>query len=286
MNEIKNKLNNILMDVNCNDYVVMTLQDSLECLQWSKTVIKYMSTLKYKKRDKSLDYVFKVCIFRRQGFNKDLIQEISENIDQNQQDLKEILGKKFWIPMFTAPEDKCKASFVCSQSNKYVFVMVTGYSEIMDENPTVIAAAVLFPTTFGSLLEFLGVDNSLDIQTFVQNPKSKYKRSLDLLFFRYNPNTGKSAGLGTYLLLMLQYIMSINQMHSTQIYAQVSPSTEESPYLFYCKKLGFIECAEPLITLEGRYSVDLKGLVYLKSPKNIKEHLICWTKKQLTKVMQ
>ena len=269
MNETNNKLKNILTDVNCNDYVVMTLEDSLECLQWSKKVIKYMSTIKYKKRDKSLDYVFKVCIFRRQGFNKDLIQEISEDIDQNEQDLKEILGKKLWIPMFTAPEDKCKASFVCSQSNKYVFVMVTGYSKIMDENPTVIAAAVILPTTFGSLLEFLGVENSLDIQTFVEDPKSKYKKTMDLILFRYNPDTGKSAGLGTYLLLMLQYIMSINPMHSNQIYAQVSPSTEESPYLFYCKKLGFIECAEPPVTLEGRYSVDLRGLVYLKSPKNI-----------------
>jgi len=126
-----------------------------------------------------------------------------------------------------------------------------------------------FPTLCGNLLEFSGVDKSYDIGTFqIKNHRSKKDQKVALQFFRYNNNSKASDGINTTLLLMLQKILLLSGRDTT-IYAQVSPDGNESPYLFYCSKLGFIECSEPRPTLEGRFSVDLRDLVYLKSPKDI-----------------
>lgn len=260
----KQKITTIIEEEGSPEITSLSFPTLMSNIKVNNPILNYLSKLKAKGNKDT----FEVSLFRRTGFDEYNNTQHGQSFDETDS-LESFLGNPFLINLFTSADDKAKAKFICTQGNKYVFLLITGISNKTKYIPVPIGVAVFIPTKNGTVLEILGVEKSYNIEDFEDVQKSEFS-SIQLGF---NPNQQQSCGIGSFLLFVVQYFLKLSTF-STRIHCQVNPSVDLSPYPFYCNKLGFIECEEPPMTLDNLHCVDVKDLVYLRSPLDIQNTVL------------
>jgi len=258
-------ISSILLDKDCQDFYVEPLSNTMERCKFKTRRLIDLAKYKFKRESGRFDSVFKISLFRRCGFSEELLANLSDDKHYIGK-LKDLLAEWFFVPMFASPQDKTKAIYCTSQSNEYVFVLLTGTSATFENNLVIIGAAILNPTSSGCILELFGVnDSENDLQFITEMMPLKQRQPMQ---FRYDPETKKGMGIGTLILITCQRFLK-NAKMNTEIYAHVNSQIKKTPIPFYCRKIGCVEWTGYDYELEKNGLIDLTDLVILKSPVSI-----------------